>query len=429
MPALLLRLRFNSFRLIDWLSARILSNNKVPHKGQRSNATAYSHSDRFLWVYASTIGELHAIEPLVKILLQQLDAQLVVLTDHIHYEESLLKAFPAAVVVDHGEQGKIVDEINAYPPVMFIVAEIPCVLHDAPCRFSYRVLYAMKKCQVKIIVVNGWLYGATPNCRIDRIESKLLGSDYLQLIDLFMVQNEQVKNTLSNVGVPDEKLVVAGNIKFDSVFSVQEIEKISNPLQLIVDQITQLNRPCIVAGCITNVSEQEYLLDAFLSLQQHIPELFLVLTPRHPENIERMIILADLLEQRNINNAWRSKDTAEAISHADVFVLDSMGELRHLYGISDVSFVGLNHNVLEPLSLDKPVFVSSGWDNAYPSYPVYQTTKQAGLIIEANDSADLSRLLLKFFSLGGLETQTSPHQHLQALSGATAINLEMINKL
>jgi 3-deoxy-D-manno-octulosonic-acid transferase len=66
-----------------------------------------------------------------------------------------------------------------------------------------------------------------------------------------------------------------------------------------------------------------------------------------------------------------------------------VGELKDFYGVATLAYVGPNHNVLEPLAFDKPVFVLPGWDPSYPSYPVYRLLLEKNAIIEVVDRTEL----------------------------------------
>ena len=71
-----------------------------------------------------------------------------------------------------------------------------------------------------------------------------------------------------------------------------------------------------------------------------------------------------------------------------------MGELRDFYFAATVAYVGRDHNLLEPLAFDKPVFVGPGWDTRYPSYPVYKMLLDQGALIEAADARALAEAWL-----------------------------------
>jgi 3-deoxy-D-manno-octulosonic-acid transferase len=84
---------------------------------------------------------------------------------------------------------------------------------------------------------------------------------------------------------------------------------------------------------------------------EHLRAPRLLIAPRHPE---RFAEVASLIEATGLGWARRSAPPTEADSRADVLLLDSIGELRAVYPLADVVFVGGSlsrtggHNVLEP---------------------------------------------------------------------------------
>ena len=105
-----------------------------------------------------------------------------------------------------------------------------------------------------------------------------------------------------------------------------------------------------------------------------------------------MTALAAELARLDISFALRSSlPDARIDDSVACVVLDTMGELRDFYLAATVAYVGRDHNLLEPLAFDKPVFVGPGWDARYPSYPVYKMLMEQGALIEATDAPGLAR--------------------------------------
>jgi 3-deoxy-D-manno-octulosonic-acid transferase len=85
--------------------------------------------------------------------------------------------------------------------------------------------------------------------------------------------------------------------------------------------------------------------------------LLVVIAPRHPERFEGV---KKLCLQQGLNTVLRSENT-EVSSATDIYLADSMGELKMLYAAADVAFVGGSlvavggHNVLEPALIGTPI--------------------------------------------------------------------------
>ncbi len=166
----------------------------------------------------------------------------------------------------------------------------------------------------------------------------------LQAIKLVAAQSEQdVKNFLA-LGIPKEKIELFGNIKFDLT--------LPSDLQLKANEwrshSNSLNKKIFFAAS-THEGEEKIILEAFSKLKQHIPNLLLIIAPRHPERFEAVI---KLCAQYSKHITRRSIDSFAADT-TDIFVVDTMGELLLFYAIANVAFIGGSlvnvggHNLLE----------------------------------------------------------------------------------
>ncbi len=380
-----------------------------------------------LWVFVSTIGELNAIDPLLCEIVARLpQLKLVLITDHPHYRSSYLARYPKAeVCVSRGHGSDAARLAAQFPPKLLVVAEIPCWPSDGPCRFSFAFLLAAKRAGAAAVLVNAWLYHYVPASRMDAIERSLFQGDYLRAFDAIGAQNSATRDHLVAAGANAERVVVTGNIKFDAVQQNDwSPTKARSPLML--HGLLETARPVIVTGCVTDFSEQEMVLDAFVTVRAHHADALLVLAPRHPEVGERMQTLREYLERRGLSVLFRSQiEDAPINTKTSCLVLDTMGELRDFYASATVAHVGVDHNVLEPLAFDKPVTVVPNWNSTYPSYPVYRLLMERGALLEVTQANELSGHWLRM-----LERPDQYRQHmlatreaLQHLRGAVASHL------
>lgn len=339
---------------------------------------------RALWVFVSTIGELNAIEPFLNRLLRSLgDPPLLLISDRALYTEAYRRKYPQALQASlPGTLKQARALARQVPPLLLLVAEIPALLHDAPCRFSFAMLHAARSAGAPAVLVNGWLYGYAPPSRMDRIEKALFDTDYLRAFELLLVQTEAVRERLLASGAEPQRVQVTGNIKFDAMDSAYGLPAAARgPGSLhAVLQARALSDPVIVAGSVTETADQRALLQAFEQVLAAYPAALLVLAPRHPENKPRMQALREMLAASALQHRFRSEHDTAAAVQGSVLVLDTMGELRACYAAATLAFVGTDHNVLEPLAFGKPVFVGPGWEATYPSYPVYQQLLAAGAL-------------------------------------------------
>jgi 3-deoxy-D-manno-octulosonic-acid transferase len=345
-----------------------------------------------LWVFVSTIGELNAIEPFLRQLCARLDKlQLVLITDHAHYRDSYATRYPAAeicVTRGHGDDARTLG--RHFPPRLLVVGEIPCLPSDAPCRFSFAFVLEAKRSGAPAMLVNGWLYHYQPSCRMDAIERTFFQRDYLRAFDVLCVQTPACRDILAAAGARPECVTVAGNIKFDSMQrSAWSAAEARSPR--LLRSLIDAGRPAVVAGCVTNESEQRTVLDAFAELRRSRSDVLLVLAPRHPEVTERMTALRELIDSKGWTGRFRSSHgDVELAPEVDCLVLDTIGDLRDFYAAATVAHVGVDHNVLEPLAFGKPVTVAPGWNATFPSYPVYRLLSDEQALLEAGDARTLA---------------------------------------
>lgn len=381
------RLRGPIDRLKWWafLALERLSDLKGSVARPMLDLTATPSRGAAIWLFASTIGELNAIEPLLRRVLEAYpDLSLVIISDHEHYEAAFRHKYPQAVVVfslGHSRDAAVLAE--ALPPRLFLVAEIPCSITDAPCRLSYAFLLAAQRAGGRCVLVNGWLYGYAPPSRMDAIEAKLFGRSFIRGFDRICVQTDEVREVLTRRSGHSLPIQVTGNIKFDAVHPEVpwSVDGAKSPVML--RSLAASTRPVIVGGCVTAYEEQAIVLDAFVRLRQEHPNALLVLAPRHAEFTERMKALRGFLSERGLSFVFRSEiEDVEVAPVTDCLVLDTVGELVDFYAVASAAHVGRNHNILEPLRFGKQVTVLPDWDPTFPSFPTYMLSRDKGLLAE-----------------------------------------------
>ncbi|MBL4589192.1 MAG: hypothetical protein JKY11_03820, partial [Alphaproteobacteria bacterium] len=349
--------------------------------------------------------------------------------DHPHYEDAFLRLFPNAIILDHGQTGHIKSDMKSYPPRIFIIAEIPCFLSDAPCRFSYKVLHYAKSHNSITIIINGWLYNEKPPSRMDQLEYFLLNKYYINKIDCFLVQNDRIKNSLIDMGVPTSSLHVTGNMKYD--YLNLDSQQLTPPesLQDLLPNLTSRNNKIFTAGCITQEQDMLLIVESLRALIIDEPNILFIIAPRYPEKKENINVIKSTLDKNNIPYIYRSSTNEISEGNNNVLILDTIGELKYLYSISQACYVGVNHNVLEPLIYKKPVFTSDGWEKNYPSFDVFQHMKSAGLIVEISSPQQLTMLLKKYLSGDEPPDINDKLSRLANFRGATNKSIQHLQEL
>lgn len=213
--------------------------------------------------------------------------------------------------------------------------------------------------KIPVVVANGRL--SERSARGYRRLRPLLRSTFGRL-SAVGAQSEDSATRFQLVGVPAEKVVVTGNLKYDGAQTDRQgasTNRLRNLLGLGHDDAV------FIAGS-TQAPEEELAIAAYSDVRKLIPNLRLILVPRHPERFDEV---ARLVEHLGLPLHRRSSD-APCTNSESVRLLDTLGELTACWGLADVAFVGgslLNsrggQNMLEPAAFGAAVlFGPNTWN-------------------------------------------------------------------
>src|SRR5262249_34230186 len=127
----------------------------------------------------------------------------------------------------------------------------------------------------------------------------------------------------------------------------------------------------------THPGEEEIVLGVFKSIRSQYPHLRLVIAPRH---IERTAEVMKLVAANGFS-AQKFSEIKVAGKNDSVVVVDSIGQLRSLYALATVVFVGKSftvpggHNIIEPAFFGKPVIVGPFMQNFRDITAVFKNDK------------------------------------------------------
>ncbi|MGD8376620.1 MAG: 3-deoxy-D-manno-octulosonic acid transferase [Acidobacteriota bacterium] len=218
------------------------------------------------------------------------------------------------------------------------------------------LLRALGRRGIPAVVVNGRI---SPRAFRRYRRARFFFRRVLRHLDLAMMQTGEDAARMRELGMPPERIVVTGNLKFDAPAPT------SDPLPLAAELGLRPGETVCVAGS-TVEGEEAAVLDAFGQAAGRLPGALLILAPRHPQRFDAV---ASLLEARGERFVRRSELPARSGVERRVILLDSLGELAALYGLATVVFVGGSlvpaggHNILEPAVHGRPVIFGPFMDN------------------------------------------------------------------
>lgn len=155
------------------------------------------------------------------------------------------------------------------------------------------------------------------------------------------------------LGLPPERVVASGNIKFDLHIDLG----LESEAQALTHQWRGATGRKVWLAASTHAGEEEVILDAFAQLRKKFADLLLVLVPRHPQRFDSV---ARLCRDRGYKLLRRSDGGPPRPEH-QILLGDTMGELLRFYGACDTAFVGGSlvpvggHNMIEPAAWGVPV--------------------------------------------------------------------------
>ncbi|MCB9770851.1 MAG: 3-deoxy-D-manno-octulosonic acid transferase [Candidatus Omnitrophica bacterium] len=185
-------------------------------------------------------------------------------------------------------------------------------------------------------------------------------SGLLKKASAWGMQSEENAERIIALGAPRDRVRVLGNLKFESAARLSKAE-----IPLSRTDFGLSEEDLVLVGGSTFPGEEELLLEAYDELLPEFPNLRLVLAPRHPERFEEA-------KQAILHSAHKvSLRSGGTIEHAaqdeapPIILLDVMGELRFVYALSDLVFIGKSmglsekgvggQNPLEPAAFAKPI--------------------------------------------------------------------------
>ncbi|MGA2324389.1 MAG: 3-deoxy-D-manno-octulosonic acid transferase [Sedimentisphaerales bacterium] len=197
-----------------------------------------------------------------------------------------------------------------------------------------------KQSGIPVIVVNGRLSERSVRRYnlIKGVTRKIFGG-----LTLALAQSEEYAERFRQLGMPAEKVIVTGSVKYDTA---QVTDKVDGA-EVLAAQLGLKNCRLWVAGA-TGDNEEQIILDVYKRLveQKQFADLHLAIVPRKPE---RFNDVAELIKQSGFEltrySELKAATTKSAIDNqqsaiSNVVLGDTMGDLRKFYSLAAVIFVG-----------------------------------------------------------------------------------------
>ncbi|MBQ7450105.1 3-deoxy-D-manno-octulosonic acid transferase [bacterium] len=302
-----------------------------------------SASKKTIIFHAVSVGEVNAVEALVKKAREEFkDYNIILTTVTKTGREVAVKKLTNYVdeiaYFPYDFCFSVRSFLNTYKPEKIVMAETEIW----PC-----FVYLVNKAKTQIYVVNGRI---SPHSYKGYKKASFFFKNILKRYTKILMQTKDDAQRIIDIGAPKEITKCMGNLKFDisKNLSPDKVESLKNELK------THNYKVLIAAS--THKGEDEIVLKSYVDLKKNHPELKLLLAPRHPQRYDTV---EELIKNTKLPYGKRSMNSN--FEGNDIIMLDTMGELGKMFSICYTAFIGGSfsttggHNPLEANIWDKPV--------------------------------------------------------------------------
>ncbi len=256
------------------------------------------------------------------------------------------------------------------------------------------MLMRCRRLRIPVAIVNG---------RMNRLSSVLvrcifrLIPDACDAIRLCCVRSADDAQLFTATGIPRERIVHTGSLKYDTLKTDAGEEKTEKLRKLF--SIEPGAR--VLVGGSTHRGEEEALARVWDRLRSEFPGIRLILVPRHIERAQR---LAASLRESGLRAELKSglNETDGAAGADTIIIVDTIGELVSCYALADIVFVGRSlyppgggQNMMEPAALGKPVLLGPHTGNFKPEMQMLASSGAVWTVETEAQLEDAVRRLLE----------------------------------
>jgi 3-deoxy-D-manno-octulosonic-acid transferase len=294
-----------------------------------------------IWAHCSSVGEVLAARPLIERLLDENPKHAFLITTMtttgLDTAEGIFGKRAAVCLIP----------VDSYFCLRHVFRRVkPAVLLVFETELWPRLLHMAKASGARILLVNGRISARSfKRYRLIRFVLR----DVLANFERFLMSGPDSAARIIDLGAPADRVRDLGNVKWASIKQAGVYPSLTGWPEAT---------PILLAGS-THPGEEEQVLDIYEDARQYQPGLKLILAPRHPKRVEDV---ERLLRSRGMVFRKRSAPVNAAVAKdAEVFLLDTVGELAMFFPLATVAFLGGSlvpiggHNMLEPAAAGIPV--------------------------------------------------------------------------
>ena len=281
---------------------------------------------KVVWFHAVSLGEVISSKSIIEEILKKYTLILSVSTPTGLREAKKLFGSKVEVV---------------YAPLDFILCvkgffrsfePIALILFETEIWPSFIEVASSKK--IPIILSNGRMSESSFN-RYKIFKS--LVKNIIQKITIVLAQSEEHKMRFNKLGASLEKVKQVGSVKFDLNINFE-------------NESLKIKNKNLIFAASTHKGEDELIIDAYRKLKIDLPDIRLVITPRHPERATNILKIADSKRLPASIHSFMPDD----LEKDEIIIISATGLMKEIYSLSSVTLVGGSllknyggHNIIE----------------------------------------------------------------------------------
>ncbi|MEN6617819.1 MAG: glycosyltransferase N-terminal domain-containing protein [Syntrophorhabdus sp.] len=297
-------------------------------------------------IHGASIGEAVIATSLADYLMSHGGPERFIITTNTYYAEEMIKKKQDKVYGRETDSApfdlyfSVVRFLDHYKPTMIVIVET---------EIWPNLIWQAKRRGIPVIIVNGRISDST-YATYKRLRAFM--RSVFQDVTAVIAQSPEHRDRYIAIGMPKSRTFVTGNVKYYRPYDPAVLDK------------KRRETVYITFGSVKE-KELEEIYKAITLLKHDMPKATIFIAPRE-------LHLADVLEKDlcthfTVARYSRIKDTPS--TYTDIVVVDTVGDLMHIYARSIIAFVGGSlapyggQNMLEPLFVGTPVLFGPYTEN------------------------------------------------------------------
>ncbi len=330
---------------------------------------------KLIWFHCSSVGEFLSVIPLIQNFEKMASIKQILVTTSTLSSSKIFNKFKFKKT---SHQFYPLDNIHIIEN--FLNHWRPSSAFFAESEIWPTMISELKRRKIKVILINARM---SKKSFKRWFSIRYFAKSIFEKFDYIFPQNRETLLYFKKLGV--RKIKFLGNLKF---ISSENKERKSLKKKYFGNKI-------ILCSASTHDNEEEIFANIHIKYKKKISNLITIIIPRH---IERTNEITRMLEKKKLKYVKHSENKKN-FRHCDIYLVDSYGENKSFYKISNVVFLGGSlvpkggQNPLEALRFGCNIIHGKYTFNFKDVYKMLENEK---LSLKVSDSKDLEK---KAFSL------------------------------